>query len=66
MDAIDPLGRDHIPGDRELHSKLERLQLSAARKALAGDPRRKAEVVFNLGTGACLASGSDALDHNSA
>ena len=58
MDAIDLLRCHHRSGDRELHTKLQCLQLSATREALAGDPGRKAEIVFDLGAGACLAAGA--------
>jgi hypothetical protein len=66
VDAVGLFRRNGFSGDREAHTELQRLQLRAARQTLAGDPCRETEVVFDLGTGACLSARSGTLNHNGA
>ena len=68
-DAVRPTGAVEAGGlarDREPRAELLRLHLRPAGEGLAGDAGREAEIVLDLGAGARLTAGRDALDDDRA
>src|ERR1700722_7506144 len=50
-------------GHSNLRSEVTRLLDGTPRELIAGDARRKSQIVFNPGGGACLSAGSRAFDN---
>ena len=48
VDTTGLLGSHDLSGDGEMYTEFEGLQMSAAPELLTRDPRRKAEIIFNL------------------